>query len=194
MPFVNKVVKGVSEYDIRDTRIPNVTPEDEGKAVVVDAVGGLELKAIGGGGTQLYKHEVSISLDYTYNEIDYADKTLSYTLISDSSRDLTGAYDFFYTCKALTSQVSTPIEGTFCILTSGCYQLTNYSQMLSVRNLNGFCPFMRTVVSVSHPGGPVTIQTIAADKISLETGEVIQGENLLSNVHNVVLSDTVTAL
>lgn len=42
MPYVNKVRKNGAEYDIHDTRMPNVMARDAGKVLAVSTSGGLE--------------------------------------------------------------------------------------------------------------------------------------------------------
>lgn len=59
--YINKIISSNVEYEIKDTRVPDATSSDEGKAVVVDAQGGYVLSTPSAGGTKLYKHEVKFT-------------------------------------------------------------------------------------------------------------------------------------
>ena len=58
--FVNKIKKGETEYEIRDTRIENPSVEDAGKVLKVGDDGAFELGQAGGG-TKLYLHQLDIT-------------------------------------------------------------------------------------------------------------------------------------
>ena len=59
--YVNKIQKDSTEYDVKDSRVPDATSSDEGKALLVNSSGVYELGSVGGGGTQLYLHQVSVT-------------------------------------------------------------------------------------------------------------------------------------
>lgn len=59
--YINKIVSNNQEYGIKDTRVPDATSSDEGKAVVVDAQGDYVLSTPSAGGTKLYKHSVKFT-------------------------------------------------------------------------------------------------------------------------------------
>ena len=53
MSYVNKIRKGAQEYDVRDGRIPKITPADEGSCLTVDEEGRLVFAPAEGNGAAL---------------------------------------------------------------------------------------------------------------------------------------------
>ena len=69
MSYIDKIKKGSTTYDINDTRIP--TPVAS-KILGTDSSGNIEWQNApqGGGGTQLYKHAISCTIESDSMELD----------------------------------------------------------------------------------------------------------------------------